>query len=85
MRCDYEIQNVCRTHYLEAGLALCIGKLLNCRHGSLSDLTLRLVDDTVKAKIVGGVVYNAEVSDEILDLLTLEESESAQNSVGLCF
>ena len=53
----------------------------NLCHGRIADSTCRIVDDTLESLLVVGIRHETEVSDDILDLLALEEAESTINAI----
>ena len=53
----------------------------NLCHGRIADSSSRIVDNTLESLLVVGICHKTEISDDILDLLALEEAESTIDAI----
>ena len=69
-------------HHVVHGFAGRCGNLLNSVNGGLTNLTLRLVNNSLQTKVVEGRDENRKVGHHVLNLLAIVESHVSHNSVG---
>ncbi len=67
-------------HLPEAHLVL-MGTIGDLHHGSSTDATSRIIDDTLDSLLIVRVGNKAEIGDDILDFLTLIETQCAVDTV----
>ena len=67
-------------HLPETHLIL-MGTIGNLHHGSSTDATSRIIDDTLESLLIVRVGNKAEIGDDILDFLTLIETQSTINTI----
>ena len=69
------------TYHLPETHLIQMGTIGNLHHGSSTDATSRIIDDTLESLLIVRVGNEAEIGDDILDFLTLIETQSTINTI----
>ena len=69
------------TYHLPETHLVLMGTIGNLRHGSSTNATSRIIDDTLESLLIVRVGNETEIGDDILDFLTLIETQSTINTI----
>ena len=69
------------TYHLPETRPVLMGTIGNLHHGSSTDATSRIIDDTLESLLIVRIGNETEIGDDILDFLTLIETQSTINTI----